>query len=518
MQQAVTSPTELGAPERPVAAPERERSSSSLASGSVAMVASLGLNAVVVLAFQAVTGRVLSTAEFGLLGVGISLIMILGLFVLSAFPWVVVRSMSGGGGSAIFKAALAGNVVLGAVVTAGLYGLYELGVLHLDAEYRPIVLLVGATTLLAAVGNTLVAALQGRFRFLSVAAVRTLSAVMLIGVGVPLAVLGMGPAGAIAGFAVASLVLVIVGLYFTRGMDLWRGRWTAGNVYMQALPLLVGVMGTQLLMNVNILGVKLFARGDSDTLAGFFQGALVLARVPVFLMIALMGALYPFVARHADDPERVRWFTSAFVRYSLIFLLPLALIMAVSPERVLTLVFPAEYEAAARTLALLSLGMFLLALVAVLATVFQALGRAGLPGAVVGGSVVLQMGLSYWLAPVKGNEGVAVATIVSCGAALTLLAVAYARCYGSPVSMGVLARTALATVTLVFALLALPELSEAWSVAVWAGAYASYVLISLVAGLLTSEDVRLFLSPLGGAGKVGDWTTGAADFLGRAAR
>ena len=494
--QRLAAPPE-SAPDQGAPAPPRAEAAPSLAGGSLAMLASMGVSSVVVLAFQAVTGRILSTAEFGVLGVGIALVMVLGLFVTSAFPWVVARALSGAGPGSI-KAGLLGNLVLGALVSGGLYVLYATRVLDLGEGYGAIVMLVVATTLTNAVSFAFVAVLQGPP---PVQGHRRGSGCQRPDAGVRRRAAG--------GAGVWSLRGRLPGLPCRRWLaspsrtgslrryDVWSGPWIVRDVYVQAMPLLVGIMGTQLLMNVNIIGVKLFAVGDdTDTLAGYFQGALVLSRIPVFVIVAVLAALFPFVARHADDPERIRGFTSTLVRYSLVFMLPLTLIMVAVPEHVLSLVFPGEYEAASRPLALLALGMFLLVLTAIFATVFQAMGQARLPGAVIGGAVVLQLALSYWLVPIKGNEGAAVATIASCGVALLLLGVRFIRSFGAPVGMGTLAKVAVASFFLVAFLLALPEAHTVILLAAWALGCIMYVAVLAALRALTPDDVRAMLQPV----------------------
>jgi len=474
--------------------PGQEGGGVTLARGSLYLLVALAAGVALRYGFNFAIARILEPSAYGMFGVGDALLMILNLFVLSAFPWAVARFIAAGRRD-VLKASLVGNFALGLLVCGALYGSYALGVVRLESAYLPIVLTVMAATMLLSIANVFVGAAQGTFRFGVVALLRLVVPISLPAVGVCLGLLGAGAPGVMLGYLVGAVITVLLGACYFRGLKFWRGRWVDGEVYLFTGPLLLGVLGTQLLMNVDILGVKFFSEGVvADELAGYYKAVLVLARFPAVLIVALMGAFFPFVSRDAVLEERVRGYSIRLLKYSFVFIFPLCLIIAVMPSQVITLVFPSDYAQGATALVVLSFGMFLLGLATILASFLQALGKATFPAIVLGTAVVLQVVLLSLLVPRYGTTGAAAATSISSGLSLVMLMARYVRIYRPEVRFADFAKLGVSSLVLVAFLFLFPLWNKGLVVCGAAVGYGLYIVVSIVLRWFNSTDATLILS------------------------
>jgi O-antigen/teichoic acid export membrane protein len=242
-----------------------------------------------------------------------------------------------------------------------------------------------------------------------------------------------------AGFALGTAVALVHSLWVTRATRLWRGEgWTDRQVVTTTLPLFVGLLGTALMLNLDILGLKLLALpGMGDELAGFYQAAVILARTPVFVAQSLTLVLFSYVAGSKGEtsarPEemlrqgsttgdsRLGYVWDA-VRAWVRLLLPAGLVLMLAPRAALSLFFPLQYQAAAPALRVAAAGGVFLALVTMLTGVLQAAGDRRRPAIAAALATLTQVVVLVWLVPVWGALGAAASLLAAGGVALIGLA------------------------------------------------------------------------------------------------
>jgi O-antigen/teichoic acid export membrane protein len=176
--------------------------------------------------------------------------------------------------------------------------------------------------------------------------------------------------GALMGFLLSVFLSTGVMVFLLRDFKFWKGRgWAELGVYTFAAPMFLGMLAITLIMNFDMLSVKFFTKEISDTLAGYYLAAIILARVPYFIAGAMMIAIFPFISRYAGSGAR--GYSAMSLKYTVLFVLPISLAIAMIPEAFITLIFPDAYTAGAKALAIVAIGMGFLALIQVLANILQ---------------------------------------------------------------------------------------------------------------------------------------------------
>jgi stage V sporulation protein B len=471
-----------------------------LSRGSSILIGAFLIGTLLTFAFTVSMGWLLTPAGYGMLGVAQALLGIGGLFTSNAFPWVVAKFMAEPARQdkpAIFKSSLLANVGLACLLCLLLYLSYEFRWLPLENVYQPLIIVIIIYVLIASVGAIYRGSLQGLLKFKQVGIVNCVQPVLLLTASVTLVSLGFGASGAISGFAIGALVSLIFLLYYTRDQRLWKGSpWVNKEVYTFALPMFLGVMGAQFLMNVDILGVKFFIPGMSDTMAGYYRASLAISRMPVFFIITIMGAFLPFISYYASNRKMVNSYSAKMVKYVLIFILPLCLAIFVIPESLITLIFPESYIAGASALRILSIGMLLLALSYIYASVFQGVGKPKIPAFIMLGAIAIQIVCLYLLVPRYGLIGAAVSTTSACSLAFILLQYMHAKHFGFGFNVTDLGKTLLASIALSPVLYFFPMPSRALTVVGLVCGLGIFFTILVVTKVLHHTDADILLSGL----------------------
>lgn len=393
-------------------------------------------------AFGVALSWLFTPAQFGVLGVAQSLLLLTALVVGSGFAWTATGDLAASGVTSEtrrrFRAAWAANVVLGALLAGGLWAAYAAGWLPLGSAYRAVVPLVGLTTVLLAARSVVNGAARGLYRFGPVAVNLAGEVAVKVVAGLALVAIGGGVVGVMVGFALGAAAALAHSLWIVRPARLWHGRgwprevegsnstslptplisrgWFDRGVMAATAPLFVGMLGPALMLNLDILGLRLLApAGQGDELAGFYQAAVILARAPVFVARSLTLVLFSYAAGAKAPASGERRGASGHVwaamRAWVRLLLPVGLVLILAPQAALTLFFPTRYRAAAPSLRLAAGGGLLLALVTLLNGVFQARGHRRRPAWAAGLALFAQVVILAWLAPRRGASGAALSLL-----------------------------------------------------------------------------------------------------------
>lgn len=446
-------------------------------------------------ALNIILGWALPLADYGRIGVIQTLIFIGTWFLSAGFPWVVSRALAQAGGAGpgdgaagtaawrAFKTAWLANGVLTGLVMGLLLGAFAAGWLPLDVSYAPLVGLAALTV--GALGLSAVpdAGLQGLFRFGRIATFRVVEAVTNLVVSVVLVVAGFGAAGGLAGFAVAAVLACALNVATIRTTGFWRAPGWGGLVTLRAAVLMtVAVFGGVLLTNVDLLAIKfLSGAAVSDSLAGTYQVAAVLARAPLFIGTALVSTFYPRLAQEGPAGPGSR----SLLQVLALGVLPINVVLSAGAPAVVAFFFPARFAQAAAPLALLAVGSALLIWAGGLAAIRQAHGQTRAPAAIMSLAVAAQIGGLAWAVPRWGALGAAAVSTAAATLAAGLLLAAGWRAVALPPHAG---RQALALAVLAGLIIPLPGLfpgADRWLIASWiAVSLAAYLGLCFVLNLI----------------------------------
>lgn len=363
------------------------------------LIAAFVANSVLNYGFSVMLSWFLSPAEFGVLGVAQSLLLLSGMIVGSGFAWTAAHDIALSGvceeTRQTFRTSWIANTSLGVVLAGAFWFVYTQRVLPFGPHYLLVILFVGLTTVLLAIRTVGNGALRGLFRFGSLSVNLVMEVIVKIGVGLSLVVAGYGVPGVLVGFTLGTFTALLHCLWLLKSERLWpRGGQLERRVIWMTIPFFLGMVGPSLIMNLDILGLKFFAPANvADQMAGLYQGAVILARTPVFIAQALGMVFFSYAAgRYAREGKwEVTNHLSVAMRAWLRMLLPIALGLVLAPQAALAIFYPAPYHQISTTLQIAAAGCALLALAVLFTGILQATEDRFWPALVTGMAVVVQI-------------------------------------------------------------------------------------------------------------------------------
>jgi O-antigen/teichoic acid export membrane protein len=313
--------------------------------------------------------------------------------------------------------ALIGNTGLG-IVTGMLVALAASRLVH---HQSTVPVLAGIAAFFTCTNAVWLGLYQGERRFPLQSGLRTTDSVTKAIVGVGLAVLGFGLAGAIGGVIAGASLVTLWGALRVRGFGRPH-RWIDRTVLPTVAWTAVAQLGFGLLMNMDILAVR--ALGTSTAAgagAGYYQAASVLARAPVFVGLAFLNAVFPFLAGTAGDAVAEARLLRTSLRAITLVPIPMAVLLLAAPGPAVRLFFPATYAPAipllrlnaAAALSLLALGTAVLSLQATRG--MRSAARAILP------AVLMETLTLTYAVPRYGPEGAAWSLLLASSAGAVLV-------------------------------------------------------------------------------------------------
>ena len=414
------------------------RGHQSAAAGTAVLMGAIALAAPLNYGFGLALAWLLPAAEFGRVSVLLTVLLLATSVLAAGFPWAlarrVARDESGATGSpeaaATFRAALLGNVGLGAVLAAGFAGVQLATGAILPDGGAGLTALVAVTIVLLAVGQVLIAGLQGTRRFTAVSAARIAEVVVKVAVGVGVvALLGSGVVGV--GWA------LLIGAGAAAGIAWWmlrdrlprlRGPVAGWRSFAAAAPMAAATTGFGLIgtLDVLLLGVLGDGHGVGVAAVGSYQAAAILAKAPFLVGSTVSDVVFPFVARARRAAEAHAWFVTG-LRWVPLALVPMLLVLVVSPESLIGRLFPADYADASGPARLIAVGTLGLIVGDMLLKALVARGLAGPAAARIPAAAVGEIATMALLVPAYGALGAAAGFVVGAWVAVGVLGLVYLR-------------------------------------------------------------------------------------------
>ncbi|MEV8511765.1 oligosaccharide flippase family protein [Dactylosporangium sp. NPDC051484] len=487
------------AKDRPRAVPSLTRQRSAAASGIV-LVLRFGAGAVLNYGLGVVLAWMLTPSQFGSVSVLQNVQFLCSALLSAGFPWaltgIIAQADARLGVDAAYRAALVGNLGVGALLALIFVGAQIARGVVPGASVATVAV-IAATIAMTAVSTTLQGGLHGERRFDGLGFMQTTG----IGVKVALTLMlvslvQLRIGGAAIGFLGGAVVATAVGVWALRdqlprpGPMAWRATTS------RALSMAIATSAVSLILTTDVVALSLIGQrhGVSAGDIAVYQAAAVLARAPYFAAEALSSAVFPFIAK-AETAASVRsWFLAAF-RWVPLALVPLQLILLVTPETALALFFPASYERGADLLRILAVGTLGLLSAEMLLKTLYARGLTAslarrVPIALAVQAVALGVAVPRW-----GTVGAAVAFAVGSWTGAIVLGHLFVSHYGASWPSRRLAmRYPLALVPLVIMLAAADVVPELPALAVIVVGLALYAVTAVRARLVRDEDVTRVLT------------------------
>lgn len=169
---------------------------------------------------------------------------------------------------------------------------------------------------------------------------------------------------------------------------------------------------------------------------GYYTASQNIARIPFIALSSFAAYLYPKIARNLKSNlhlESKKLINDA-LRWVLLLLIPGTLIISATSKELLRIIFSEAYVAGSNSLSLLIFGFGFFTIFNILANIINSTGKPNISLLISLVGVLLTVILCYWLVPVIGLSGAAIATTTGAFISMMLAAVYVYKMYGVLVS------------------------------------------------------------------------------------
>jgi O-antigen/teichoic acid export membrane protein len=243
-------------------------------------------------------------------------------------------------------------------------------------------------------------------------------------------ILGYGVLGAISAYLLATFLAFITACYLFNKLYHLVRQMKFMPMYRELLsyswPLIFTSLSWLLISWTDVLMLGVFR---TSTEVGFYNAALPTARILGVVSTAFTLVFLPVLSELHAKEER-RKMSNLYIgvtKWMFMLLLPLVLLMVFFPTTVLYILFGSLYTKASIVLSILASGLVINYLFTTTpACVLSTIGRTKFIGLAQGIAAVLNICLNYYLVPIYGIIGAAIATGISLvvgGTVMTMLAV-----------------------------------------------------------------------------------------------
>lgn len=365
-------------------------------------------------------GRILGPADYGVFGIVISLSSMSYVFVNNGIQFAVSKHVSEKGTAAypVLKAAIKIQFAFGLSLTLIWVGFADqiAAWLH-DASLATYIRFSALAILPLALYEAILGFLNGTKAFGRHALVEVVYSISKVVAVFSLVCLGFQLNGAIVGYVIAAICGLIAARVFSRFQDR-QGAFEVRRLIKFSLPVMISGSATSFLMNIDIIFVKWLLKNND--LVGFYTSASNIARPLWFLSTALGATLLPIISQATSASDRVstQKYIRQSIRYSAIFLLPLAVIVSASAPELVQILYSNRFSSASTPLEVLAFGFLFLSLFTVLSTIIAASGRPKTAMAFMLMVIPVDILLNLLLIPHYRLLGAAWATTISCFAGM----------------------------------------------------------------------------------------------------
>ena len=222
----------------------------------------------------------------------------------------------------------------------------------------------------------------------------------------------------------------------------------SGQILRLAVPIGILTIGLQLLPTIDLWMLSAVGSHPEDAVRGYYVAALSIARIPNFIGYGMNAVLVTSIASAmgAGDRAAVQRAMEMTTRFLLVALLPAGALVAVNAREILTFLFSPDFAPAAPLLAILAFAQGVcMTTFSTMLSIMTGGRQAGIASRLAMALLPLAIVLSLVGVALFGAIGAAVASLLSCGAAVAGAAVLLWRENGPYTSLGTVVRIVAAT-------------------------------------------------------------------------
>lgn len=442
-------------------------------------------------------GRVLGPAPYGIYGIILSVQTIFGLLITLGIPAAVSRFVAQHEESA--QSILRQSVRLQALIAA-IVALISLALSPLlsyllgDKSLLPYLAFVAPIIFCQALYPIYVQFLSGTHLFHRQAALTSLYAIAKLAGAISL-IYVFRLYGALGGFALGGITAGLIGWWWTRRVGGRQAFALSKKDLLSFAGLYVLTLaGLQVLMSIDLFMVKAILH--NDVVAGYYNAAVTLSRIPYFLLQGLSFILLPSVSaltKPGHDSQKAARFIRDALRYLIALIVPSVALASATSRELVKLFFSTEFLPAAPTLTILMIGLGALAFYLLLANIAAGAGKAKVAFLVTLLMIGVSSVIGYFTIPTWGLIGAAWQTTIAAVIGFAILAMYTFRTFNIPVparsTINIVIATAIAVAPTYF--------WKAGSIMLpvqYLLLYSLYAACLYVIGEITADDRRLVAS------------------------
>jgi O-antigen/teichoic acid export membrane protein len=377
-------------------------------------------------------GWLLLPGDFGLLAFAQTILLVAGLVLQSGFPWSLAREVAKADESethGLVRGTIIANLTLASLMGSVLLMLFALGPLRAGLETTTVAVVVALSFPFISFVAGIRGYAQGLERFDMVATLQVAEILFKALIGTALVLLGLGVAGAVAGFLLGGVLAATLGSRFLIHNNLQlRGRLDLPDMRKVA-PIFGSLLGLSLLLNLDLAALKLLS--NVRVLTGYYQAGVVLANAPFYLVSTAMVTVLFVQLAHFKSITSTRQAVGKTLTLAAALVFPFEVVLMILPGQALTLFFPESYAPGAPALRLLAIGNTLLIVVAILSAAFQAIGQGKIPARILLVVAFIEVMALAVIVPTWKTTGAASVFIAASSTALLLLGRVYLQKSGT---------------------------------------------------------------------------------------
>ncbi len=263
----------------------------------------------------------------------------------------------------------------------------------------------------------IIGALNGLKRFRHQALMDMSFATLKVALTLGLVAAGFAIYGAIAGFLLTSVVLLVVSTAVLGRLQ--KGPGVAlRTLFAFEWKTLVFAFFLNGVLQIDIQLLKAKApliMGDTSAQTGIYGAMQQISQIPYVVTIAVAFVVFPLVSHSTfhKDTQRTRQYVKTTNRYVMLFLAGIVLAVAHEATGIVDFVYPAEYLSGAPVLAMLSVAYLFLAGMVLNANILTSSGRPSASMLLFGATLLIAVGAGLFWIPRLGLYGAALATLTA---------------------------------------------------------------------------------------------------------
>lgn len=223
-------------------------------------------------------------------------------------------------------------------------------------------------------------------------------------------IVGLKIGGIILGFFTSVVVALIISISFNPSIKNVK-YFPKKELINYAIPILLSAIGLVIILNVDVLYVKNII-ADPE-FAGYYVPATVLAKIPYMLFVTFSITFLPTIANSDVSNNRsLKSIIEIGMRQLVILLLPVIILLSGFSEQVISIIYESRYLPAAQPLKILTFGLGFLVIFASIISIFNAI-KPKIPITISFFGVLLQLVLCYIFIPKFGVLGAAISTSIT---------------------------------------------------------------------------------------------------------